>query len=338
MAREDGRRALQPRPPRPRQPGPVGGGPGRADGAAVRHRRCAPGLALRRAQPPRLHARSARRPRRGTAPNRRPPLPAPWRGGARDDRPGARVRRQRAARQRRLERLRAPARGAAWGGLRGGADRVPLPSRCDDRPTRGGDAGRRRPLQGLHPLPPRLGEAPRRPAARRAAAHLGAESARGRAPAGAGEDDPAPSLATARARRRVGGTKADARLPARWLGRLRGSARRPRRRGDLAAQRAPALGLRLPGRAGTRGRSGGTAAALTCASSAGGTSTTRCWPQTLPPAPRLPAPRRALVALAARARGLAGGQTGYPIVDAGMRQLARRGSCTTARGWRSPPS
>ena len=26
------------------------------------------------------------------------------------------------------------------------------------------------------------------------------------------------------------------------------------------------------------------------------------------------------------------GQTGYPIVDAGMRQLARPGGCTTARG------
>ena len=32
------------------------------------------------------------------------------------------------------------------------------------------------------------------------------------------------------------------------------------------------------------------------------------------------------------------GETGYPIVDAGMRQLWRTGSCTIACGWSRPPS
>ena len=66
----------------------------------------------------------------------------------------------RAPRQRRLERLRAAARGAAGAGLRGGADRVHGPPRRDDRGAGSGDAGGRRSLQGLHPLSPGLEEVP----------------------------------------------------------------------------------------------------------------------------------------------------------------------------------
>ena len=194
-------------------------------------------LALRRPQPGRLHARGAGRPRRGAAPGRRAAVPAARRPGRGGDRRRPRVRRRRVPCQRRPQRLRTGTGAAAGGGLRGGADRVPRPSRGDDRAAGRGDPGRRRPLQGLHALPPRL--------ERGAAARRGPGAARARTcPAGFApaacrrwKADRRLALAAAGHGRREGRPATDAGLPARRPRRIRRAPRRPRRRRDLAAQR-----------------------------------------------------------------------------------------------------
>jgi hypothetical protein len=79
----------------------------------------------------------------------------------------------------------------------------------------------------------------------------------------------------------------------------------------------------------TSSRPGSTAAAparrRSCRSCAGATSTTSCWPPARPGPHRHPHPGRPLARRRGRDRGLEGGRTGYPVVDAGMRQLRREG-------------
>ena len=137
-----------------------------------------------------------------------------------------------------------------------------------------------------------------------------------------------------RGRRRGGETAARAQLT-RWLAggdrRLRASARRPRPptrpRGSRSRSTSAALAA--------RGRDARRAATSFVRQLAGATST----PSSSPRTPRA----RAATCTRAAARwrddpdGLAAwkeGMTGYPLVDAGMRELARRrASCTTARAW-----
>ena len=248
---------------------------------------------------------------------------------------------ERAPRQRRLERLRVARERRLAAGLRGGADRASSPPRRDDR---------RRPARSPRPAaitsrssPPttapgascRCARRARRPAqagraqrARRRPRARAREADRRRRPrrtgraGGEGEGRQAgraPSSATASAHydERHDDLPGDAtsRLSAHLrfgcvspLALMQEARERARRR----ALRAPALLARLPPSGACR--------------------------QPLPPPPRLPPARRPLVALAAGARGLAAGPTGYPVVDAAMRQLAAEGSCTTGRGWPSPPS
>ena len=99
-----------------------------------------------------------------------------------------------------------------------------------------------------------------------------------------------------------------------------------RRRRHLAAQPLPALRLRLAARADAGGARAARRRAPSCASSAGATSTTRCSPPTRPSRSATTA-RAATAGRARSAPWRPGGRagTGYPLVDAGMRQLRRRG-------------
>ena len=103
--------------------------------------------------------------------------------------------------------------------------------------------------------------------------------------------------------------------------------RRSRRRRDLAAQPLPALRLPLRAhRARALRRRQAAAARRSRASSAGATSTTRCSPPGR--TSRMPTTARAGIAGATDPQALDAwqeGLTGYPIVDAGMRQLAQEG-------------
>ena len=135
----------------------------------------------------------------------RPALPAPRRGPVdRGDRGGARVRRRRSSTS---PPTGAPTRGGASGACARPARRQRIdfhrPSRGDDPRPRRGDPDRRRPLQGLHPLPPRLERGCR--CARRCSARRASSASRrlrrGRAP-GAGGADRRHALPRPRAGRR----------------------------------------------------------------------------------------------------------------------------------------
>ena len=97
-------------------------------------------------------------------------------------------------------------------------------------------------------------------------------------------------------------------------------------RRHLAAQRLPPLGLRLAAGAGAARRASGAAAAPSCGSSAGATSTTRCWPRPRPCRAATTAARGDRWSRSERAfEAWQEGRTGYPLVDAAMRQLAEEG-------------
>ena len=235
--------------------------------------------------------------------------------------------------ERRLERLARRRERRLAAGLRGGADPALPPSRRHGRPARRRHPRRRRPLPGLHPLPPRLERDRHCASGRRRRGGSSAGQARaGRLPAldslTGGSTSP-----RARAGRRDRGARRlmQAFLRER-LGRLRRAPRRPRRRRHLAAQPLPALRLPLAAGAAAGGarRPGG---GPSRASSAGATSTTKSSPPT-PTSPAATTGRAATAGPARRGRFEAWreGRTGYPLVDAAMRQLAARGSCTTGHG------
>ena len=142
-----------------------------------------------------------------------------------------------------------------------------------------------------------------------------------------------------RAAARREGRRLRPRLPPRRPRRLRRAPRRPSRRRHLAAQRPPALRLRLAAGAGAGSARARAAARPSCASSAGATSTTRCSPPT-PPSPAATTARAAIAGRApAGAGGLAAGPDRLPAWSTrGCASWPRRASCTTGRGWPSPPS
>ena len=208
------------------------------------------------------------------------------------------------------------------------------PSRGDDRAARRGHPHRRRPLQGLHALPPRLERGAGAPAARAAAQALACRriSRVGRLPALEKLSAGAPSPERA-ARRRERGTQAGRRLPAQRRRRIRRAARRPPRRRHLAAQRPPPLRLRLAAGAEGEGAPSGAAARLRAPALLARLPPPGPRRHPLPPPARLPPPRRPLVALAAGARGLAAGPHRLPAGR--CRRCASwppRASCTTGPG------
>ena len=198
------------------------------------------------------------------------------------------------------------------------------------------DARRRRPLPRLHPLLAALER--RRPAAQQAGAPReprGPERPARRADPGArraAERRAAPPR-TCPGRRGRKGRRRMTGLPARRHRRLRVPPRRPSGRPHLAHQRLPALRLRLTAGAARRGarqppRRRLRAPALLARLPPPG-------PRRLPvaAAPRLPPPRRPLVAVGAGARGLAGRAHRLPDRRRGDAPArSARGTCTTARG------
>ena len=187
----------------------------------------------------------------------------------------------------------------------------------------------RRPLPRLHPLLARVASAPPRQRRRAAPrAHPDAATAcRRERPCRAPRSATRALAASCRPAARAAGRRAARALAARRPRALRRRATTtspPTRTSRLSA--LPALRLRLAARRVLERSDGRRAATRSRASSAGATSTTRCSP---PPAtcrardyrPRGDRWRRDRDALEAWSEGL----TGYPIVDAGMRQLAREG-------------
>ena len=230
-------------------------------------------------------------------------------------------------RQRRLERATRAAASAGWRAPARRSGSVPGAPRGHGGPARRADAGRWRPLPGLQPLPPRLVGGPHGAASLGAPRKLAAPSglAAGRLPARELARRPR-SLPGPCPRRRAGRAAADARVPRRRRAPLREAARRPARRrhlAPLALTCTSAASRRWSWRWRHRQRRG---SGRSCASSAGATSTTR----SSPPTRRCRAATTATAATAGRARSgrwRPGSRacTGYPIVDAGMRQLRPRG-------------
>ena len=255
-------------------------------------------------------------------------LRAARRSGAGGDRGGARVRRRRelhvsadwSAYARR-------ARGAAGAGLRGGADRVHRPPRGDDRAAGRGDAGRRRSLQGLHPLPPRLerAAAARARRRRRAGSRCPARLAAGRLPALESLTERRALAASAL----PGGESEGRKLMRAFLrdglgGYEDGHDDLP---GDGTSRLSAYLrwGCVSPLELARRGGRAARRRAPSCASSAGATSTTRCWRRPRP----CPAATTARAATAGRARSgrCEAWQRGPHRLPAG-----RRGDAAAGRG------
>ena len=135
-------------------------------------------------------------------------------------------------------------------------------------------------------------------------------------------------------RRRDGGQGAAGTLAARRPRGVREPARRPRR------SRAPRVCRRTSTSDASRlsrwrsGHGRRRAATPSCGSSAGATSTTSCSPAEPRIAREDLRPRQdRWRAIRRRSRRWKEGRTGYPLVDAGMRQLLAEGRCTTAHGW-----
>ena len=241
---------------------------------------------------------------------------------------------ERAARQRRLQRLRAAARARGWQqpARRSGSSYRAHPGVTIVPPgaatPAGGDhfkvftpyhrAWSGLPLRERAPAPRRL-SAPSRAA--------------GRPAAGAGQADRRLPLAAARRGRRARGAAADARLPPRRARRIRGAPRRPAGRRDLPAQRPPALRLHLAAGADARGTRAARRRAVRAPALLARLPPPGARRRPLPSPPRLPPARRPLVALEAGARGLAGGPHRLPAGRRGDAPAGRaRASCTTGRG------
>ena len=192
----------------------------------------------------------------------------------------------------------------------------------------------RRPVPGVHPVPPRLARARRaRPGPRRTRQR--GELARGRGPGRPGPPGPAlVAPAGEKPARRAWQAGCDA--DSEGVGRLRQAARLPRSRRHLAPVHRPALGPPAPpDRAGRPRRAPvGRARPRWPGSSPGGTSSPTCCSTgpdavTQPIRPeftQMPTDEPDQSATAAeRLEAWQQGRTGYPLVDAGMRQLLAEG-------------